>query len=81
MVSEKLPTYYGIEKEDIQVVTPRRLGDGGSMNLNYRLQNIMTRNRYEVEKDGYRYRLGDKVIHMRNDYKYQEDDSVVSGQP
>lgn len=77
MVSERLPNYLGIRNEPreimkrIQVLTPMKKGECGAYELNWRLQEILnppSEKKPEIRGQGRTYRLGDKVMQMKNNY-------------
>ncbi len=72
LVTERLPAAYGLSKtEDIQVLCPSRKLDGGSYNLNNLLQaflNPSVSKKPEMAYKGVYYRIGDKVMQVKNNY-------------
>lgn len=67
----RLPDYYGIASEQIQVLTPSRRQAAGTQQLNRLLQEAL--NPAEAGKPEKRYgdtifRVGDKVMQVRNNY-------------
>lgn len=73
LVSKRLPEYYGIEDplSDIQVLTPTRKGELGTVSLNKTLQEILNPpSPAKAEKRlGERiFREGDKVMQIKNNY-------------
>ena len=76
LCSSRLPTYYRVDPvKDIQVLTPMRRTDTGAVNLNSVLQAALNRNTQYVERGAVQYRLGDKVMQIRNNY----DKDVFNG--
>jgi exodeoxyribonuclease V alpha subunit len=61
--------------EEIQILTPMQKGDLGARNLNQMLQGVLNPRGDEVERFGYVYRTGDKVMQTENDY----DKDVYNG--
>ncbi|MBE3578092.1 MAG: ATP-dependent RecD-like DNA helicase [Limnochordales bacterium] len=58
--------------EAIQVLTPMRRGKVGVDELNLRLQEVFNppgADKPELQRGSYRFRLGDKVMQVRNDYR------------
>ncbi len=53
---------------DIQVLTPMHRGPVGTLNLNRVLQGALNPAREQVEVMGSRFKVGDKVMHLRNNY-------------
>lgn len=71
LLTDKLPQYLGAEPLSMQVMTPQRKGALGVENLNRLLQeqlNPKTPDRAEREIGGTVFRVGDKVMQVRNDY-------------
>ena len=72
VVTDRIPGRFGLDAvQDIQVLTPMNRGDLGSRNLNQLLQaklNPPTKNKAEVQRFGYTYRVADKVLQTENDY-------------
>lgn len=54
---------------DIQVLTPMHKGDAGTLNLNQILQEALNPNPVRTEKKGRVFRLGDKLMHLKNNYQ------------
>lgn len=73
---ENLPRYYHVDPiQDIQVLTPMQRGECGAVNLNQLLQEAMNPSSICLRRGGTQYRLGDKVMQIRNDY----DKEVFNG--
>ena len=71
LVLKKLPGYLGVEPFDIQIMTPQRKGALGVERLNQLLQEQMnpkSSQKAEKEINGTLFRVGDKVMQIRNDY-------------
>ncbi len=72
LCSSRLPDAYGYSPTgDIQVLCPSRKKECGTANLNNLLQdklNPLKKNDVEMHFKGYSYRVGDKVMHIKNDY-------------
>ncbi len=71
LVMDKLPNYLGVEPLEIQVMTPQRKGALGVERLNQLLQaqlNPKSSRKTEKEINGTLFRVGDKVMQIRNDY-------------
>ena len=78
LVRERLPKYYGIAPGLIQVLTPMQRGAVGAVNLNQLLQAAVNPSRgdgKELRRGGSVFRVGDKVMQIRNDY----DKEVFNG--
>lgn len=71
LVLKKLPGYLDVEPFDIQIMTPQRKGALGVERLNQLLQEQMnpkSSRKTEKEINGTLFRVGDKVMQIRNDY-------------
>ena len=74
MVSDNLPKYLGVKPGDIQVLAPMRKYEVGVCNLNVRLQELLNppaKNKAEKEKQDVIFRVGDKVMQIKNNYKQE----------
>ncbi|WP_419726056.1 ATP-dependent RecD-like DNA helicase [Terrisporobacter petrolearius] len=86
LVSERLPKFYKFDKlKDIQVLTSMRKGDLGVNNLNIELQKYLNPpNKYKQEEQFAKrtFRVGDKVMQIRNNYtkKWETEDKSDSGE-
>ena len=86
LVSERLPKFYNFDKlKDIQVLTSMRKGDLGVNNLNIELQKYLNPpNKYKQEEEFAKrtFRVGDKVMQIRNNYtkKWETEDKSDSGE-
>jgi exodeoxyribonuclease V alpha subunit len=72
MVKERIPARFGLEPlRDIQVLTPMNRTFLGAQHLNTRLQEILNpvTSGPQVNRFGWTFHKGDKVIQMVNDYK------------
>ncbi|MCX8023139.1 MAG: ATP-dependent RecD-like DNA helicase [Syntrophorhabdaceae bacterium] len=73
---EGIPRRFGYDPlEDIQVLSPMYKGVVGVANLNSELQRILNRNTDEIARGGKRFKRGDKVLQLRNNY----DKDVYNG--
>ncbi len=88
LISDNLPKYLGIKPMDIQVLTPMRKYDTGAENMNVKLQDILnpkTSGKMEYQKSDITFRVGDKVMQIKNNYKLMwkqydiDDDSMRAG--
>ena len=71
LVGKRLPKHYGYHPmDDIQVLCPMRRGTVGSENFNKRLQEILNPSQEEAIRGGRDFRVGDKVMQIRNNYDY-----------
>lgn len=67
LCAHRLPARYGFDPvDDVQVLAPMYKGDAGATNLNQRLQDAV--NRQGGRLGELRYRIGDKVMQLRNNY-------------
>ena len=72
MVSSWLPNYTGAKSEEVQVLTPMRKGVLGVENLNRLLQKYLnppSPDKAEKENGDRLFRVGDKVMQIRNNYQ------------
>ncbi|MBP7830123.1 MAG: ATP-dependent RecD-like DNA helicase [Kiritimatiellae bacterium] len=75
LVGEAIPKRFHIRPQDIQVITPMQRGELGARNLNLRLQAALNPRGPAIERYGWTFRVGDKVMQMENDY----DKDVFNG--
>lgn len=72
LVKERLPNHYKFDPiSDIQVLTPMKKGDVGSINLNKQLQQYLNPpDKYKKEREQREkiFRVGDKVMQIKNNY-------------
>jgi len=74
LVQEKMPKYVHAQVSDIQVLTPMRKGALGVENLNQVLQRYLnppSRDKEEKEHGRGLFRVGDKVMQIRNNYQLE----------
>ena len=74
LVQEKMPRYVDARPTDIQVLTPMRKGSLGVENLNEMLQRYLnppSSEKNEKETARGRFREGDKVMQIKNNYKIE----------
>jgi len=55
--------------DEIQVLTPMHKGLAGTLNLNTMLQKRLNPNKMMIEKMGNTFKLGDKIMHLKNNYQ------------
>ena len=84
LVKTRLPGYFGLDAlRDIQVMTPMKKGEAGVYSMNRRLQEALNPrgSKPQFTKGDTVYRLGDKVMQVRNDYdvEWQRGDEEGSG--
>ena len=90
LVKQKLPNYYHVESQQIQVLTPMQRGVVGATNLNLALQEAINPTEHEVfmrgrgavmmpkdtlRRSGFAFRADDKVMQIKNNY----DKEVFNG--
>ena len=75
LVQRSIPERFHLRGDDIQVITPMQKGELGARNLNVRLQQALNPQSHGVERYGWTFRLGDKVMQMQNNY----DKDVFNG--
>ena len=72
LVQERIPRRFGLDpRRDVQVLVPMHKGDVGSVALNEALQaalNPRRPNEPELVRGQRTYRVGDKVMQLKNDY-------------
>ena len=75
LVSRRLPDYMNLDPlRDIQVLSPTKKGDIGVQQLNRQLQDALNpaqRGKAERVRGETRFRLGDKVMQVRNNYQLE----------
>jgi exodeoxyribonuclease V alpha subunit len=73
IVSERIPARFGFNAiRDVQVLCPMNRGGVGARSLNLDLQTALNPQRQDqpaVERFGFTYRVGDKVMQIQNDYE------------
>ena len=79
LVKNRLPGFYHVAPQAIQVLTPMQRGDVGAVNLNQLLQAAVNPPKEnapgELHRGGYTFRSGDKVMQIKNNY----DKDVFNG--
>ena len=72
LVRDRLPAYLGVDAmRDIQVMVPMRKGDLGVLALNQAIRQVLnppSPQKGELKRGDEVFRLGDKVMQVRNDY-------------
>ncbi|MBE7719660.1 MAG: ATP-dependent RecD-like DNA helicase [Lacrimispora celerecrescens] len=74
LVQDKLPGYVHAKTYDIQIMTPMRKGAIGVERLNSILQEYLNppgEGKAEKESSGVTYRVGDKVMQIKNNYNIE----------
>ena len=75
LVKNRLPKAYSQRVSNIQVLTPMQRGVVGAANLNMALQNALNPSQIALNRGGYSFRQGDRVMQLRNNY----DKDVFNG--
>ena len=75
LVKNRLPKAYHEKISNIQVLTPMHRGIVGADNLNTALQKALNPEGPALVRGGYAYRVGDRVMQVRNNY----DKDVFNG--
>lgn len=84
LVRDKLPDYVHAEPFDIQIMTPMRKGALGVERLNGILQEYLNppdKSKEEKEAGGVVYRVGDKVMQIKNNYQIEWETRSKYGIP
>lgn len=72
LVTTRLPNYYKLDSNDIQILAPMKKNTIGTENLNIILQNALNppkKEKQEYKNRGRVFRSGDRVIHIKNNYE------------
>jgi exodeoxyribonuclease V alpha subunit len=70
LLCERIPKTFGLDPvQDVQVLCPMNRGGLGARALNLLLQDRLNPREARVERFGWRYGLGDKVMQVENDYQ------------
>lgn len=69
LVKERIPKAYSVQSDDIQVLTPMRKGEIGSINLNTVLQEALNPSDIGIKYGNFTFRLNDKVMQIKNNYE------------
>ncbi len=84
LVATRLPGYLGVDAlRDIQVIAPMKKGDVGVWQLNKLLQNALNPKRSRVAertKGDTVFRVGDKVMQIRNNYQLEWEREAERGE-
>ena len=76
LVTQRIPNRFAKDPiNDIQVLAPMHKGLIGAQNLNQALQEALNKSHTELSRGGRVYKLGDKVMQIKNDY----DKEVFNG--
>lgn len=69
MIATRIPKRFGLDpKRDVQLLTPMHRGACGTIAMNERLQALLNPTGPSVKVGHRLYRLGDKVMQLKNDY-------------
>ncbi len=68
LVRDRIPDRFGIKSAEIAVLVPQHKGSAGTVELNRRLQDALNPKGAEILRSGRRFRVGDRVMQMKNDY-------------
>ena len=69
MVASRIPARFGLDPiKDVQVLAPMHRGAAGSLALNEALQNALNPHAPGIVRGPVTFRVGDKVMQLRNDY-------------
>ena len=74
MVTQRLTNFTGISPQKIQVLAPMKNGVAGVINLNRQLQNSLNpadSKKPEITYGNQTFRIGDKVMHIANNYELE----------
>ena len=71
LCANRLPKYFKVKPVDIHVLTPMQRGEIGAQNLNAVLQKELNHAEKAVYRGGISYKLGDKVMQVKNNYDKQ----------
>lgn len=82
LFAQRIPNGFSLDPlRDVQVLCPMHRGPTGTMHLNTILQAQVNPNGSALERKGYSYRVGDRVMQLKNDYErdvYNGDVGFVS---
>ena len=82
LVSTRLTKYLNITTDKIQVITPTKLGECGSINLNQKLQdkiNPASETKNETTIGAIKFRVGDRVMQTVNNYDQEWTNGKIIG--
>ncbi|GAB6096764.1 ATP-dependent RecD-like DNA helicase [Desulfatiferula olefinivorans] len=70
LCARRIPEKYRLDPfADIQVLTPMHKGEVGTLSLNSALQQALNPDGPSIDGPGTRFRKGDKVMHLKNNYE------------
>jgi exodeoxyribonuclease V alpha subunit len=80
LCARRLPQAYHVDPiRDIQVLCPMQRGETGTANLNTVLQGALNKSQLALRRGGVEYRLGDKVMQIRNNYDKEVFNGDIGG--
>ena len=83
LVTTRIPRRFGLDPvRDVQVLCPMYRGDAGADSLNMELQGALNPKGAELVRGARTFRVGDKVLQVRNDYDldvYNGDVGRIAG--
>ena len=71
LVKTRLPNYFNVSESEVQVLTPTKKGNHGTLNLNKILQEHLNKNEECLEVLGKKFKLGDRVLQTKNNYELE----------
>ena len=71
LVKTRLPNYFNVSESEVQVLTPTKKGNHGTINLNKVLQEHLNKNEDCIEVLGKKFKLGDRVLQTKNNYELE----------
>lgn len=71
LVYKRLPDYYSIDRDNIQVLAPMKKGVCGVNNLNKELQKTLNPKGESIDYNGSIFRIGDRVMQTKNNYNLE----------
>ncbi|WP_319524200.1 ATP-dependent RecD-like DNA helicase [uncultured Desulfosarcina sp.] len=83
LCEKEIPRHFRLDPiREVQVLTPMHRGPVGTLNLNRVLQEALNPDAAQVAVTGSRFKEGDKVMHLRNNYRkevFNGDIGIVCG--
>lgn len=71
LVKSRLPNYFNVSESDVQVLTPTKKGNHGTINLNKVLQEHLNKSEEHLEFAGKKFKLGDRILQTKNNYELE----------
>lgn len=70
LIKEEIPKKFNCSCYDVQILSPNKAGSSGSLEINKTVQETINKenNQKSIIIKDIKYRVGDKVIHTKNDY-------------